>query len=47
MLELLEKIQVLISNEQQAIESAANLGGQLDTLCEQKDLFKAKINASI
>jgi hypothetical protein len=45
MLELLEKIQAFIAKESSAIEEACELSGQLDTLCEQKELFKAKINA--
>lgn len=47
MLELLNNIQKQITKDQLAIESAANLAGQLDTICEQKEVFKAKINASL
>ncbi len=46
LLELLERIQKLLAKQAQVIEEAASLEGQIDTLCEQKDLFKAKIMAS-
>lgn len=46
LLELLERIQKLLAKQAGAIEEAAGLEGQIDTLCEQKELFRAKILAS-
>ena len=46
LLELLERIQKLLAKQAKIIEEAASLEGQIDTLCEQGDLFRAKILAS-